>query len=226
LILIKRIACLATLVKSAHKNHHSERVFSAFETARIFNKENNINGSFLIKDTITLQVLEGDSDALAKVIYRINRDPGITAVSIILNKEIKQPAFSRWSIKLLDDDPSHHTPYIKKMHALLQADLRFPSEADKEMFRYLFDFASEQPLHPSAQHKKPCSETINHEHFNHTTLSMKSWPCPTKLRLTAPLMKISSILIGHSVSYQRLVELQLFSSEAELQKNVAAVKTI
>lgn len=224
--MIKRIACLATLLNDVEGSHYSELVFGAFESSRIYNKANNINGAFLVRDNSILQILEGEANNLANTMYRINRDSKISMNSIILNHEITSPIFTRWNIKLLNDGSITHHNYIKKLLEMILPDVAIRSSADQNQFNYIFEIGANNTLQtqPAISTNNRSLKKLNTHRFSNTTLFMKSWPSPTKLRLNAPLMKISSVLIGHNVDYQRLVDLQLFSSEQELQDTLALLE--
>ncbi|MDO3383961.1 BLUF domain-containing protein [Gilvimarinus algae] len=210
--MLKRIACLSSIDGPDNNNRYSEQVFNTFDTARVYNKEHDIVGVFLVFKNILLQVAEGEANELAKVIYRINRDPRISDVSIIVNEHIEKPAFSRWSIKLLSENCDAHAQHLKKIENLLKGGLNLSGAIDSIRYHKLFNMGE-----TSAPTSK--QQIDSHEQsapFRDTVLSMPSWPRPTQLRLDAALMKLCPLLIKKHVPYQRLVSLNLFAHEQEL----------
>ncbi|MDO3386125.1 BLUF domain-containing protein [Gilvimarinus sp. SDUM040013] len=205
----KRIACLCTIKPSDTNTSHSEQVFSIFDSARIHNKENGIVGAFLVADDTLMQILEGESSALANVLYRVNRDPRIADVSVIVNINIEKRAFSRWSLKLLSEQCAPHVEYLQKVHQLIHEDASFTSNLDTIRYHKIF-------FHTDNTRSTAPLENTEKSGFEGTLLSMTSWPRPTQLRLTAELMKVCQLLIGHTVEYQRLVTLAIFNSRGEL----------
>lgn len=214
----KRIVCLCTLTPPAPDTSKSEQVFSIFESARKFNKENQLVGIFLVIEDVLMQILEGESSAIANVIYRINRDPRVSDASVILNTSIDKTAFTRWNLKLLSENCEAHTEYVRKLLPLIQKDLSTKTNLDAIRLHKIFGEFEASPPAPEAgiDEKKP--------NFNDCLLTMKSWPRPTQLRLTAGLMKICPLLIGQTVTYQRLNELALFEHSDELDRHLEQLK--
>lgn len=216
---IKRIACFATIKPSDEYQTYSEQVFSIYDSARRFNKEHGLLGVFVVHGQILLQILEGEPNTLAKALYRVNRDPRIKDISVILNKSFERPAFSRWSIKMIKGDGEAHREFLTRLKQIVApyAVVRLPQ--DCERFRTLFgatNIAANNALTPDAN-------TDQALRFRGHTLAMSAWPRPTQLRLSAPLMKLCQILIGHSVSYQKLWSMGLFESETELNRQLDAL---
>ncbi len=214
----KRIACLSSIVQTASGISYSEQVYQIFDSARRYNKEHDIVGIFLVYQDTLLQIFEGNGKELAQVIYRTNRDPRLTQISVIVNQDIESLKFTRWNLKLIHDSSAAHSDYLIKINRLLQPALRLSSTLDK--LRY------EKLLTRDDTEKPNILPDMGRPNFANTLLSMKSWPRPTALRMDAGLMKICPLLIHKTVSYARLKDLQLFAENEELDQHLLQLHKI
>jgi len=211
--LIRRVACLATLPGDITDSQYAERIYHLFDSARIYNKEHHIAGVFLVHHNTLLQVLEGESGEIARCLYHLGRNPNVLAVSVILNRETRQPLFAnRWTIKLLNEGHGAHAGFLENLKKVLGAEL--PVLLEQDRVRLAEFFAT--PVVAAVEAKPPEAVTDPCERYRQMMLSMKAWPRPTQLRLTADLIKLCPRLIGRKVRYQRLLELNLFGSEEKL----------
>lgn len=187
-------------------------MYQLFDSARIYNKEHHINGAFLVHHNTLFQVLEGTSGELARYVYRIARDPRVASVSVIINREIAKPLFNRWTIKLLNEGHGDHAGFLEKLHYALKSQWLIQQEKDEVRLAEFF---------PSFLKEKSKTATLvpitdYGTRYRQMALSMKSWPRPTQLRLTADLIKLCPRLIGRKIGYQRLLEMKIFTSEEKL----------
>ncbi len=217
--MIKRIACFCTIKPSEGSQTYAEQVFGIYDTARVFNKEHGIVGVFVVHGAVLLQVLEGDSNSIAKALYQVNRDPRVQDVSIILNHSYESPAFSRWSIKMIKGERDAHNDYMTRLKCLLAPHAALQSAQDHTRFQALFGATNLADNNVLTE----ATSTDDEPDFHNHTLAMTAWPRPTRLRLNAPLMRLCQILIGHTLPYQRLVALKLFESEAEMNEQLRAL---
>ncbi|UTF60109.1 BLUF domain-containing protein [Gilvimarinus sp. DA14] len=213
----KRIACLSSILSPEKVISYSEQVYQIFDSARRYNKEHAIVGIFLVYQDTLLQIFEGDGNELAQVIYRTNRDPRLTQISVIANQEITTLKFTRWNLKLIHDTSAAHSEYLDKINRLLQPNLRLSSTLDKIRYEKLI-------ARDNTEQNEKFSDTP--PSFSNTLLSMKSWPRPTALRMDAGLMKICPLLIHKTVAYDRLKELQIFAQNDELDRRLLQLHKI
>lgn len=208
----RRIAFLATLPGETTDSQYAERIYHLFDSARIYNKEHHINGAFLVRHNTVFQILEGRAGEMAKYVYQIGRDPGISFVSVILNQEVARPLFNRWTIKLLNEGHGDHTEFLEKLHYSLKPQWLIQHEKDKSRLAEIF------PNHLNERIRKKTPAVVGDygSRYRQAALSMKSWPRPTQLRLTADLIKLCPRLIGKKIGYQRLLSMKLFLSEEKL----------
>lgn len=212
LFLIRRIAFLATMPGDTNDSQYADRVYQLFESARIYNKAHDINGAFLVRDNNLLLIIEGKASDLAKVTYQMGRDPRIADLSVVINRDTPTALFNRWAIKLLNNGHDEHTTFLAKLQYALNSQLEIRAEADRAR---LAAFFLTPPRHHNAD-TQPMASSAPSQRYQSMLLSMKSWPRPTQLRLTADLIKLCPLLIGHQVSYQRLLDLNIFASEEKL----------
>lgn len=208
----RRIAFLASLPGDIADSEYAERVYQLFDSARIYNKEHQINGAFLVHHNTLFQVLEGASGELAKYVYRTSRDPRLSSVSVILNREVARPLFNRWTIKLLNEGHSTHAEFLEKLHYALKSQWLIQQEKDKNRLAEFFPARSKENIHTAV----PVPIVDYGTRYRKMALSMKAWPRPTQLRLTADLIKLCPRLVGRKIGYQRLLEMKIFSSEEKL----------
>lgn len=208
----RRTAFLATLPGDIADSEYAERVYQLFDSARIYNKEHGIKGAFLVHHNTLFQVLEGDSGELAKYVYRMARDPRFSSFSVILNREVARPLFNRWTIKLLNEGHVDHSEFLEKLHTALQSQWLIQQDKDESRLAEFFPSRlKKNPLTAVSRSIADCGKS-----YRQMALSMKSWPRPTQLRLTANLIKLCPRLIGRRIGYQRLLDMKLFNSEEEL----------
>lgn len=70
--------------------------------AREFNKNNDITGILLYKDSAYFQILEGETTVLEHLIFRISKDYRHKLVTILYNEEIQERDFT-----FLDSELEH-----------------------------------------------------------------------------------------------------------------------
>lgn len=212
--MIKRIACQASIKPSSSSPDYSDQIFSLFNNARLFNREHDIVGVFLVNGNQLLQVIEGEQHQLAKAVYNIHRDPRLHDVSIIMNRGFDTPYFTHWSIRIIKSENEANASYLRSIKRLLLPYCTFTSGRERERFERLVN-ENATPLAGEniTLDKEP-------ENFHGLTLGMKRWPKPNRLRLNAPLMRLCQILVGHNVPYQRLRHLNIFGSDSELDKHL------
>lgn len=208
----RRIAFLASLPGNMDDSEYAERIYHLFDSARIYNKEHRIHGAFLVHHNTSFQVLEGESGELAKYVYRMSRDPRLSSVSVILNREIARPLFNRWTIKLLNEGHGDHAGFLEKLHDALKSQWLIQQEKDKSRLAEFFPSRNQENIHIAV----PVAIADDGTRYRKMALSMKAWPRPTQLRLTADLIKLCPRLIGRKIGYQRLLDMELFSSEEKL----------
>lgn len=208
----RRIACLATLPGDTTDSQYAERIYTLFDSIRIYNKEHDIKGAFLVHHQSLLLVLEGEADKVARLVYHLGRNPLVSSVSAILNRRIAHPLFNRWTIKLLNEGRSNHADFLTRLYEALRSQWHLQHADDKTRLMEFF------PDHQDAVHTETRSVVSGDfsRRYRQMYLSMKAWPRPTQLRLTADLIKLCPRLIGRQIGYQRLLDLKLFSSEEKL----------
>lgn len=69
--------------------------------ARIGNKKRGITGVLVYFDDVFVQILEGDKDAVCKLMVSIARDTRHHSVKIFYEDEVEKRAFESWSMAYL-----------------------------------------------------------------------------------------------------------------------------
>jgi len=87
---------LAYCSVSFYKDTPPQVITDILTEAREFNKNNDITGILLYKDSAYFQILEGETGVLEHLIFRISKDYRHKLVTILYNEEIQQRDFSSW----------------------------------------------------------------------------------------------------------------------------------
>jgi hypothetical protein len=69
--------------------------------ARVGNKKHNITGVLVYFDGVFVQILEGDKDAVCKLMVSIARDSRHHSVKIFYEAEVEKRAFESWNMAYL-----------------------------------------------------------------------------------------------------------------------------
>ncbi len=76
------------------------------QQSRINNPRLAIGGVLYYGDGCFFQCLEGDADAVEKLLEKLKRDPRHTDFEVVLRRDIKEREFARWSMKYVQvNDP-------------------------------------------------------------------------------------------------------------------------
>ncbi|QQD17733.1 BLUF domain-containing protein [Spongiibacter nanhainus] len=220
---MKRITCLSTLRSDIGNEPLSPgNLVEIYNTSRVLNRRHGITGVFLVSGRYLLHVIEGRGEHLSKLIYLLNRNDDVIDTSVIADQAIQQPAFSGWTLRVLDNLEDNRQALLEKIAQLLIADIKLHSDRDELRINHFFDLRKALSTLVS-QTPSPCSKTqgkLSDIDFRFTTLSLSRWPKPGQIGYTAELINLCTQLVGRTVSYQALNNQGIFKSEADLYANI------
>ncbi|MCY4045342.1 MAG: BLUF domain-containing protein [Cellvibrionales bacterium] len=212
---MKRVACLNTLLTSPEDPKASEKLMDLFNSVRLYNKEQRVNGVVLVSDNALLQILEGESHVLAELIYRFSRDTWTKDTSVILNTDIDVPLFNNWRLKFVKSSTAKNDQYLRKIHKAIVADINVTTPQDERRLALFFSssllYASLKKVPEAAEEKEDGQNT-----FVNKRLSLAAWPKPSQIKPSPEIFKLCSLLSRREAMYETLKQLDLFESAAHL----------
>lgn len=220
---MKRIACLSTLRSNADSQSLSSgHLVEIYNTSRVLSRRHGVTGVFLVSDNYLLQVAEGESEHLSRMIYILNRNDNIIDTNVIANQTIERPVFPGWTIRVLDNMADNRQSFLGKIGLLLAKDIHLKSDLDALRLSYFFDLKDALSRANSKQSNAPTEAQQNQAEidFEGKMLSLTQWPKPSQLRLTVETMNLCSQLVGKTTSYEALKTLGIFSSEQGLRDSL------
>jgi len=82
--------------------------------AREGNKRRGITGALVFVEDVFLQILEGDRDAVQRLMSSIEKDPRHSELHVISESEIDQPMFTAWKMAHLSPAPEQIAAWLGK----------------------------------------------------------------------------------------------------------------
>ena len=194
-----------------------------YNTSRVLSRRHGVTGVFLVSDKYLLQVAEGESEHLSRMIYILNRNNNIIDTNVIAKQTIQRPVFPGWTIRVINSMADNRQGFLDKIGLLLAKDIQLKSDLDALRLRYFFDVkealtrAHAQARHtPTEAQDKPADVD-----FSGKLLGLTRWPKPSQLRLTVETMNLCSQLVGKTTSYETLKALGIFGTEEDLRTNLS-----
>ncbi len=117
-----------------------EELVDLLEVSRKNNTAAKITGMLLYKDEKFMQLLEGEEGAVARVFEKISRDRRHRSVTVLLEGEAPERAFSVWSMGFenLDTAAAQALPgYSEYLYRPLTADA-FPNPSEAQRMLRIF----------------------------------------------------------------------------------------
>ena len=219
---MKRIACLSTLTNLPAGESGSEQLIELYNSTRVYNREHDVTGVFLVSGAYLLQILEGDGQTLANLLYRFSRESLSQDVSVVYKTDISQPKFQNWSIRFVGIGDDKHREFLGKLHTLLAGQLQPRSAQDQLRLQSFFGdlpspaTAAPQPVTEAVEKNAVSAPAKLHSHYEKCLISLSRWPKPSQLKLSHELIKLCSRLVRKPMLYERLRALDICQSEAVL----------
>ena len=223
---MKRIACISTLISQPDDGDASTQLMALYNSTRVYNREHDITGVFLVSESNCLQIMEGNSESLASAIYRIGREKRMSDLSVVMNCHTDVAEFSGWKIRFINDKADAHLDFITKLKATVADKIEAKSSADSARLERFFgraDASAERPIERLAAPSVVSLDSKAPKSYEDSVVSIASWPRPTQMRLTPELIRLCSNLIKRPAHFERILALQLCSSKATLSRYLASL---
>ncbi|GAB3378461.1 BLUF domain-containing protein [Spongiibacter taiwanensis] len=234
---MKRIACLSTLSEPSERGNTSAQLVDMYNSTRIFNREHDITGVCLVCQQHVLQIIEGDSTALAKLIHRFRRDPRCQDLSVIFDQQASSTQFQGWTIRFIGQGGNNHNAFMQKLEHLLGGRVDLAFARDSERFKLFFqggvgsglaqpadstEGVTENPAAPA--NGVPAEGQGARNAYQKSVISLVRWPKPSQLKLTHDMIKLCSRLVRKPVLYERLCATGICQSEPVLLQYLASLE--
>ncbi len=214
---MKRVVYVSTLNKPEAGRSVASVLLLILNTAKVHNKTNDITGVLLVSGNTCLQVLEGPSQALAHLMYRINRDTRHRNVKMVINTKIEKRIFNQWNMKLIPKG-SEAEPlildHLRKGHPEVFFSKVVAASARMKVF------FPDGVTPRSAVKTKPKYDNP----YEGMALSITAWPSPKQLRLTTEIVRLCSCLTKKPVPFNDLVMKGIYQNQAQLVCGLNEIK--
>lgn len=213
-----------------------------YNSTRIYNREHDVTGVFLVSKNHVLQIIEGDGQALGNLIYRFGRDTRCQDLSVVYNQHTSSSQFQGWTIRFIGESSNNHSAFLQKLDQILAGNIDLKNPTDRQRYDVFFSglvsgtvpapAPAGQPgieaLIPTA--KPPLADNVvplarqgARNAYQKSVISLSRWPKPSQLKLTHDLIKLCSRLVGKPVLYERLCATGICQSESVLLQYLSSL---
>lgn len=181
--------------------------------SRTYNKSKNVTSVLFVSDRICIQILEGDSNELGKLMFKVSRDDRHDNVKVLYNKKVSERLYEDWSMKLLTADTLLYNESIVKFRL-----------SDEDGYARISQFSNGTFVcnDPSENKQKElvASNSVDLKKYTDMYLSIKSWPKNSQFQLTSSSIRLCSLLIGKWVTFDELSQHLIYKTDIELSHNL------
>lgn len=212
-VVINRLVYVSELKLSVEDPKYTRMLVNVLMKARIYNKSKSITSVLFVSDRTCIQVLEGDSNELGKLMFKVSRDDRHHNVKVLYNKKVSERLYGDWSMKLLTTDTSLYNESIVKFRLSDEDGYTRVSPYSNGIF------VCAEPCKNERKEVKT-SNSIGLKKYTNMRISIKSWPKSSQLQLTNSSMRLCSLLMGKWVAFDELSRRLIFKSDIELSHNL------
>lgn len=212
-MVINRLVYISKLSLSVDDPKYARMLVNVLMKARIYNKSKNVTSVLFVSDRTCIQILEGESNELGKLMFKISRDDRHDDVKVLYNKKVSERLYSDWYMKLLTADTSLYSESIAKFRLADEDGYARVSQHSNDTF------VCAKPSE-SKQKEVITNDGIDAKEYANMCLSIKSWPKSSQLQLTSSGTRLCSLLIGKWVTFDDLSKHLIYKSETELNHNL------
>lgn len=231
---MKRVACISSIKSVSEDAPRSFQVIELFNSTRNYNLEHAITGVFIVCKESILMVIEGESNTLGNVVFKVRNDSRLDQFSLIMNEDIDTPEFNSWGIKTLNRARDCNERIYEKLDTIFGSDFSVSSNADKvRLEKFLLKPAQNEErvvCFNEAKTKKEieanCKDELISHDFHDKILSISSWPKPGKIKLCPDLIRICSRLVGRPHSFDDLAANKVVPSESILVGHLISLRQV
>ncbi|WP_339674051.1 BLUF domain-containing protein [uncultured Zhongshania sp.] len=228
---MKRIACISTITTQPDEGDASTQLMALYNSTRVYNRENDITGVFLVSDSSCLQIMEGNAESLANAIYRIGRDPRISDFSVVMNCNADAAEFAGWKIRIIGAGTDAHLDFIARLKESLADKIQAKSSTDKTRLESFFGRPELPTPTPTTTLATPTPAPANisstsKKIYEDCVVSVSAWPRPTQMRMTPELIRLCSNLTKRPAHFERILALKLCSSNEKLTHYLSVLESL
>lgn len=174
-----------------------------FSTSRLKNREYNITGVMSYKQGRYIQVLEGDTENIDRLLANIEKDPRHQEMEVLLDFPISRRYFPDEPMKILPS-VKNDLDFIKFINANNHA-ISFLNESQLKLLSFFYN-----PIHKSSQFTTD---------FVGKNLMLTAWPDFTVIVPSPIIIELCARLIRSPYSYNELLNTREFGEE-QLKKTL------
>ena len=218
-MLINRLVYISKLRISSEDPKYNRALVNVLMNARIYNRARNVTGVLFVSDRICVQILEGDSNELGRLMFKISRDSRHDDVKVLYNRKATERLYGDWSMKLLSAGTLLYQESITKFQLS-------DEEAYARIVKHtngIFSFTESNKKQIATVKGK---HSIGAKRYTESCLSMNSWPKASQLQLTSRSIRLCSLLIDKWVTFDDLSQRLIFSSDIELNRNLEKLDSL
>jgi hypothetical protein len=228
---MKRIACISTITTQTDEGDAVTQLMALYNSTRVYNRENDITGVFLVSDTSCLQIMEGNAESLASAVYRMGRDPRISDFSVVMNSNTDAAEFAGWKIRIISTGTDAHLDFVARLKESLANKIQAKNDIDSTRLACFFGKPElSEKLHtPTVAAPTPIPASISSTSkkiYDDCVLSISGWPRPTQMRMTPELIRLCSNLTKRPVHFERILALKLCSSTEKLTHYLSVLESL
>ena len=212
-VLINRLVYISKLNLSVEDPKYARMLVNVLMKARIYNKSKNVTSALFVSDRTCIQILEGDSNELGKLMFKISRDDRHDHVKVLYNKKVSERLYEDWSMKLLTADTLLYNESIVKFRLSDEDGYTHISQLSNGAF--VCDAPSK-----NKQKSLMASNSTGLKKYTDMCLSIKSWPKSSQLQLTSSSIRLCTLLMGKWVTFDELSQHLIYKSDTELRHNL------
>ncbi|CAA0101875.1 BLUF domain-containing protein [Zhongshania aliphaticivorans] len=224
---MKRIACISTITQHPDEGDASTQLMELYNSTRVYNRENDITGVFLVSGSSCLQIMEGNAESLASAIYRMGRDSRLSDFSVVMNCNNDIAEFSGWKIRIISSGANAHLDFIARLKETLADKIQAKNNHDNAR---LDSFFGKPELSANVQPPTLAAPTdvnsTSKKTYDNCVISVSAWPRPTQIRMTPELIRICSNLTKRPAHFERILALNLCSSTEKLTHYLSALESL
>ncbi|WP_269617511.1 BLUF domain-containing protein [Zhongshania sp. BJYM1] len=226
---MKRIACISTITTQPDEGDASTQLMALYNSSRVYNRENDITGVFLVSDSSCLQVMEGNAESLASAVYRMGRDPRISDFSVVMNSTADVAEFSGWKIRIISAGTDAHLDFVARLKEIVADKIQAKSSHDSTRLESFFGTpklaANSQPP-KLAESTSTGTSSTRKKVYDDCVVSVSAWPRPTQMRMTPELIRLCSNLTKRPAHFERILALKLCSSTEKLTHYLSILESL
>jgi len=119
--MITRLVYVSTLSHTMEGgSSYTRELLRIMNHARTNNKLNDISGALFVSGNYCMQVLEGNTPQVARLMFKITQDSRHNNVDLIYKKAVQDRVFPNWAMRLITKGTRVYSEGMKKLYSIDQ----------------------------------------------------------------------------------------------------------